>query len=101
MTDIMKRALKLYDYALTNNLAGTHAELCRKIGIVPTNIFEIRSGKRGFTPEQLRSLLQLTNGSADWLFGFSTDMFRTAKKKKSSKQIFNEAVEMLREQIKP
>jgi transcriptional regulator with XRE-family HTH domain len=99
MTAHTKNAMKLFEYALSNNLAGTQKELCEKIGLVQTNIAEIRNGRRSFTIDQLYLLLKLTNGSADWVLGLSTEMFRTKKSKKPIQQ-FDEAVAVVRSMIK-
>jgi hypothetical protein len=99
MTTYTKNALKLFDYAMVNNLAGTQKELCAKIGLKQQNFAEIRNGARSFTSDQLTELLRITGGSADWVYGFSSEMFRPKKTKKPIQQ-FNEAVAMIKELVK-
>lgn len=99
MTPFTKNALKVFEYALTNNLAGTQKELCDKIGLRQQNLADIKSNKRSFTHEQLIELLRLTGASADWVYGLSGNMFREKKTKKPIQQ-FNEAVAVIKELVK-
>jgi hypothetical protein len=79
--DITKRALLLFDFAIQNNLAGTIGELCKKIGLVQSNLADIKSGKRAFTHIQLYHLAKLTKANLNWVYGFSDEMFRFVKEK--------------------
>jgi len=74
---ISKKALAVFDYALENNLAGTSGELCQRIGLLPSNLSAIRKGMRTFTHEQLYELAKLTRCNMNYIYGFSTDMFRS------------------------
>lgn len=99
MSVITKNSFKLFEYAMSNNLAGNQGELCEKIGIFRENLYQIKAGKRSFTHDQLLALLQLTGASADWVYGLSKEMFRTGKKK-SPMQQFNEAVATIKDLVK-
>lgn len=79
MTLITKRSLRLFNYALDNNLAGTTGELCKRIGLVPSNLAAIKNGERSFTHDQLYQLASLTKADMNWIYGFSQTMFRTDK----------------------
>lgn len=83
--DITKRALLLFDFAIQNNLAGTIGELCKKIGLIQSNLADIKSGKRAFTHIQLYHLAKLTKANLNWVYGFSDEMFRFDKKEKELK----------------
>lgn len=83
--EITKRALLLFDFAIQNNLAGTIGELCKKIGLIQSNLADIKNGKRAFTHIQLHHLAKLTKANLNWVYGFSDEMFRFEKKEKAPK----------------
>ena len=83
--EITKRALLLFDFAIQNNLAGTIGELCKKIGLIQSNLADIKSGRRAFTHIQLYHLAKLTRANLNWVYGFSDEMFRFEKKEKGPK----------------
>lgn len=83
--DITKRALLLFDFAIQNNLAGTIGEMCKKIGLVQSNLADIKSGRRAFTHIQLYHLAKITKANLNWVYGFSDEMFRFEKKEKVAK----------------
>lgn len=80
MDQLTKKSLQLFEYALVNNLVGNSGDLCKRIGLVPSNLSAIRTGKRTFTHEQLHELAKLTKADMNWIYGFSTTMFRPVAK---------------------
>jgi hypothetical protein len=85
--EITKRALLLFEFAIQNNLAGTQGELCKKIGLIQSNLADIKTHKRAFTHIQLYNLAKLTKANLNWVYGFSDEMFRFEKKAKPTERI--------------
>lgn len=83
--------MKLFEYAIEENLAGNIGELCKKIGLAQSGLADIRRERRSFTHAQLHELARLTNADMNWIYGFSSNMFREHKNAKPT-QVIRQAV---------
>jgi hypothetical protein len=75
------RMLKLMDWAVKNELAGTEQEYLEQIGFPRTRIAKIKKGLESFTRTQIYNACIFTGASADYIFGFTNVMMRKAPKR--------------------
>lgn len=76
-----ERMLKLIYYIESVSLKGikTKKEICDRIGIVYTGIYEIKSGKRKFTTQQVLNACTYFEVDVNWIFGLTESMFSNKK----------------------
>lgn len=58
----------------------TQSDVCRRIGILRTNIPPIRKGQRGFTIEQIHEACRAYCINPSWIMGMSSQMKLKAEK---------------------
>ena len=85
-----ERMLALMKWAIDAGHAETETDYLKKIGFPRTNIRNVRVGSQSFTKEHIHKACALTGASADYIFGFQTNLMRKPPKK--SVDLLKEAV---------
>jgi hypothetical protein len=70
------RMLQLIDVLKNAGIIKFKEEFYKTVGVRRQNITEIKSCKRTFTPAQIRAVGVAYNVSADWIMGFTDELFR-------------------------
>lgn len=92
------RMLKLMEYCVKNGISDNQSDWLRAIDIAPPNLNKLKTGERGFTPEQIRAAGVRFNASMEYIFGFSSSMFRKDENK-TALDILKEAVSLVERDI--
>lgn len=97
-----QRMLQLMEYCIANKVRDidTNKAWSEAVGISHTNIFNIRKGTQQFTVAHIANACQFFNISADFIYGFTTEMVRVDKKRSPLDRI-KEAVNELENELKP
>ena len=74
------RMVLLMRHCIDLQLCDSQKEFCESIGLVPTNLFEIKRGTRSFTIQQIVTACKKYKINISWIFGFSTEMKYTKSK---------------------
>jgi hypothetical protein len=92
------RMLALISHAIEINLVASERQFLQSIDFNVSNITNIRNGNQSFTKEHIYNACKFTGASADWIFGFNSEM----KRKKTDKpiKILKQAVAMIEQELK-
>lgn len=75
-----QRMLELMKYAISSGLIKTQKDFCASVGISHHNLPAVKSGRQGFTVEQIANAINVYKVTADYLFGITDKMFSESKK---------------------
>jgi hypothetical protein len=76
-----ERMLQLMDWAINEEIAENETRYLEAIGFPRTNISNVREGIQSFTKDHIMKACKLTGASADYIFGFTTNMKRKPESK--------------------
>lgn len=69
--------LTLMDYAVNVlKVAKSDRQFLELIGCAPTNLSNIKKGRQGFSKDHIQKACEITWTSADYIFGFTSEIFR-------------------------
>lgn len=66
---VYERMMVLQDQAILAGKVTLKKEWCDHIGIIPTNLDQIKKGRQSFTLEQIHKAVNLVEASYDFVFG--------------------------------
>lgn len=75
-----ERMLQVMQYAIATKIIKTQKAFCESVGISHHNLPAVRSGRQGFTVDQIANAIRHYKVTADFLFGVTDKMFTNAKK---------------------
>jgi len=85
-----ERIFKLIEWSIGQGIARNETEFLKMIAFPRTNISNVRSGIQHFTRDHIYNACKLTGASADYIFGFTSQMLR--KPAKNALEMLKEAV---------